>query len=128
MDHVAHCIEKMVDLSMDDFQPEEIDMSDCIKVVTTRKLGADGNPIKDLQGNKLMEEVKLITSADRFDAKSELQKHQMKIKEEEYRTFESNKKLCLGAENYRCVQEYMPPWRQYLNTKMWIKNGIWLAH
>ena len=36
MDHVVHCIEKMVDLNLDDFQPEEIDMSDYIKAVTTK--------------------------------------------------------------------------------------------
>ena len=72
-------------------------MSNCIHIVTMRKLAADGNPIKDLQGNKLTEEVKLITNADRFDVKNELQKLRIKIMEEEYRKFESNKKVCFGA-------------------------------
>ena len=72
MDYVAHCIEKMVDLGIDDFQPEEIDMSDCTKMVTTRKMSAEGTPLEDVDGNILTEEVKLITDAERFKTKSEL--------------------------------------------------------
>ena len=65
MAYVADCIKNMEDLTMNDFRPEEIDMSDCIQMVTTRKLDADGKPIKDLEGNELRDEVKVITHADR---------------------------------------------------------------
>ena len=97
MTHVADCIDNTEDLNMDDFQPEEIDMSDCIQMVTTRKLGADGKLIKDLQGNELRDKVKVITNANRYNAKNELQKHKMRTKEEEYRKFKGNKKICLGS-------------------------------
>ena len=97
MAYVADCIKNMEDLTMNDFRPEEIDMSDCIQMVTTRKLDADGKPIKDLEGNELRDEVKVITHADRQDEKNEIQKHRIRFKEGKYRKFEGNKKICLSS-------------------------------
>ena len=96
MQHVAHCIEHMQDLSIDDFKPEEINMSDCIIMMNARKMDSNGNPLEDIDGNYITKEVKIIKDRETFDRKCELQKHQMKNKEDKHKKFEGDKKLLLG--------------------------------
>ena len=131
MAYVADCIKNTEDLTRDDFQPEEINFSDCVQVVTTKKLDADANPILDLEENKLTEEVKLITRADRYDEKNEMRKYRMRFKEDEYRKFESDKKVCLSsAELQFCpgVHDILDTVPEYADIYIYIYKGISLAH
>ena len=37
MQHVAHCIKNLEDMGNDDFKPVNVDMSNCVTIVETRK-------------------------------------------------------------------------------------------
>ena len=97
MEHVTHCIKYMVDLGIDDFLPEEIDMSGCTSMMAARKLDSEGVPLRDVHRNIITEQVKLITNVELFERKIELWKHRMRKKEDEHKKIESDKKLCLYA-------------------------------
>ena len=96
MQHVAHCIENLQDLGDDDFKPVETDMSNCVTIIEARKMDSNGNPLQDIGGKYITEEVKIITNRDAYDKNCELQNHKMKKKEEEQHKFKDNKILLLG--------------------------------
>ena len=97
MAHVADCIHNMEDLTIDNFQPELIDFSDCVSKVEVQKLDSNGNKILDLQGNKVTEWIEVITDTDIHTRKNEQRKWSSKSKQEEYRKFEGDKRICLST-------------------------------
>ena len=96
MQYVAYCIENLQDLGFDDFKPMEVDMSTCITIVESTKNNSNGDPLKDINGNFIMEEVKVIKDRKTYNKNCELQKHRMKKEEDEQHKFKDNKILLLG--------------------------------
>ena len=97
MPHVADCIKNMEDLTIDDFQPESIDFSDCVSKVEVLKLDSNGNKIVDVQGKPVSEWIEIVTDSATHRGKEEQRKWNSKAKQEEYRKFESDKKICLST-------------------------------
>lgn len=97
MAHVADCIKNLEDLTINDFQPDPVDFSDCVLHVEVQKLDSNGHKILDLQGKALTEEIKVITKRDVYNRKMEQRKWNMKAKQDEYSKFMSDKRICLSA-------------------------------
>ena len=97
MAHVADCIHNMEDLTKDDFKPEHIDFSDCVTNVEVQKLDTNGNPILNVQREKVTEWIKVTTNTTVYAIKKEQRKWNLKSKQEEYRKFEMDKKICLST-------------------------------
>ena len=96
MQHVAHCIENLEDLGVNDFKPVEVDMSDCVTIVEVMKNNSNGHPIKDINRNFVNEQIKVITDREAYNRNCKLCKHRMKKEEDKQKKFEDNKQLLLG--------------------------------
>ena len=83
MQYVAHCIKNLEGLGNNDFKPAEVDISNYVTIVETRKNDSSGHPIKDVDGNYVIEEVEIITNRQAYNRNRELQRHQIKRNEDE---------------------------------------------
>ena len=72
MQHVSSIIKNLQDLGNDDFKPVEVEMSNCTVIVSARKMDSNGNPLLDVNGNQIMEEVKIIKNRQAYDRNYEL--------------------------------------------------------
>ena len=82
MQHLTNSFSDLKDLEDDDFKPLEVDVFNCTMTMNARKTDSNGNPLLDIDGKPLMEEVTIITKRDAYERACELQQHRIRKKED----------------------------------------------